>query len=139
VAIEFVGRFPRQRFVLDHLAKPDIRGGEMHDWERGLRQMAAHENVFCKLSGLVTEADWRQWDPSMIQPYLDVAFDCFGAERLMIGSDWPVCTLAADYERTMAVVTDYLADRPPHERDAVCGGTAQRVWRLNTVAEAGTR
>jgi L-fuconolactonase len=139
VAVEFVQRFPRQRFVLDHLAKPDIRGGEMHDWERGLRQIAAQPNVCGKLSGLVTEADWRRWEPSMIRPYLDVAFDCFGAERLMIGSDWPVCTLAADYERTMAVVTDYLSDRPAHERDAVCGGTAQRVWRLNTVAGAGTR
>ena len=74
----------------------------------------------------------------MIRPYLDVAFDCFGAERLMIGSDWPVCTLAADYERTMAVVTDYLSDRPAHERAAVCGGTAQRVWRLNTVSMTRT-
>ena len=73
-------------------------------WERDLRALAAQPNVWAKLSGLVTEADWTRWTPGDIEPYLDVAFDCFGAERLMIGSDWPVCTVAADYARTMAVV-----------------------------------
>src|SRR5262249_8303886 len=95
-----------------------------------LRALATHPNVWAKLSGLVTEADWTRWAPDHIRPYIDVAFDCFGAERLMIGSDWPVCTLAADYARTMAVVSDYVAARPAHEREAVLGGNAVRFWDL---------
>ena len=130
VAAEFVGRFPDQRFVLDHLAKPEIRHGRLDEWARDLRALAQAPNVYCKLSGLVTEADWRTWRPEQLHPYLDVAFDCFGSERLMAGSDWPVCTVAAGYSRTMAVVSDYLERRPPAERDAVLGGNAQRFWRL---------
>jgi L-fuconolactonase len=134
VAAEFASRFPGQRIVLDHLAKPDIRGGgALGSWERDLRALAAHGNVWGKLSGLVTEADWTGWTPQQLRPYLDVAFDCFGPERLMIGSDWPVCTVAADYGRTMAVVVDYLAGRPASERDAVLGGNAQRFWNLRAV------
>jgi L-fuconolactonase len=129
-AAEFVGRFKRQRFVIDHLAKPDIRSGEIRDWEKGLRRLAEFPHVFCKLSGLVTEADWHTWTADQLRPYLDVAFDCFGAHRLMVGSDWPVSTLAADYGRTMAVVGNYLRDRSDAERDAVLGGNAQRFWRL---------
>jgi len=132
-AVEFVGRFPRQRFVLDHLAKPDIRGGEMREWEARLREIAAHPNVCCKLSGLVTEAEWRTWTEGELRPYLDVAFDAFPADRLMIGSDWPGCTLASDYERTMRVVRDYLSSRTAEEREAILGGTAKRVWRLDAV------
>jgi L-fucono-1,5-lactonase len=135
VAAELVGRLPRQRFVLDHLAKPDIRGGEIRAWGRDIRRLASRPNVFAKLSGLVTEADWKQWTPDDIRPYLDVAFEAFGWSRLMIGSDWPVCTLAADYSRTMDVVLEYLAGRPRHEQDAVLGGNAQRFWRL-TLDEA---
>ena len=131
VAAEFVARFERQRFVLDHLAKPDIRGGEIARWERDIRRLASAPHVFCKISGLVTEADWERWTPAQIAPYLDVVFDCFGADRLMIGSDWPVCTVAADYRRTTSVVFDYLADRPAAERDAVLGGTAVALWKLD--------
>jgi L-fuconolactonase len=130
VAAELAQRLPRQRFVLDHLAKPDIRGRERETWARDLRALAAQPNVSAKVSGLITEAEWRRWTPEDIQPYLDEAFECFGAERLMIGSDWPVCTVAADYERTMAVVTDYLARRSSQERDAVLGGNAIRFWNL---------
>jgi L-fuconolactonase len=129
-AVEFVSRFERQRFVVDHLAKPDIRSGRMCAWEQGLRQLAAFPNVWCKLSGLVTEADWSRWTPAQLRPYLDVAFDCFGARRLMIGSDWPVCTVAADYARALGVVMEYLADRPRDEQDAVLGGNAEKFWNL---------
>jgi L-fucono-1,5-lactonase len=135
-AVELVERLPGARFVLDHLGKPDIRHAERRAWERDVRALAVHPNVTAKLSGLVTEADWAAWNPVDLRPYLDVAFDCFGADRLMIGSDWPVCTLAADYERTMGVVIDYLADRPAEERDAVLGGTAQRFWNLRVPREA---
>jgi L-fuconolactonase len=130
VAAECVGCFPEQRFVLDHLAKPRIRGGELDAWERDIHALARHSNVFAKLSGLVTEADWHNWTDTQLRPYLDVAFEAFGYQRLMIGSDWPVCLVAAPYARTMGVVLEYLSSRPAHEREAVVGGNAQRFWRL---------
>jgi len=130
VAAEFVARFPRQRFVLDHLAKPPIKSGAIDDWERGIREMAAFPNVYCKVSGLVTEADWQKWKPEDLRPYLDVAFECFGASRLMIGSDWPVCTVAGPYSLVMDVMKDYLRKFPANERDAVLGGNAASFWRL---------
>ncbi len=130
VAADFVSRFRRQRFVVDHLAKPDIRSREMREWEEGLRRLAEFPQVFCKLSGLVTEADWARWTPAQLRPYLDVAFDCFGAHRLLVGSDWPVCTVAADYVRTISLVDEYLTGRPAVDRAAVMGDNAARFWDL---------
>jgi len=130
IAVEFVQRFPRQRFVLDHLAKPPIKSGEMDSWSRGIRSLAASPNVFCKLSGLVTEADWQHWTPQHITPYLDVAFAAFGPDRLMIGSDWPVCLLAASYTRAIQLVKDYILPLSQESQAAVLGGTAARFWRL---------
>jgi len=127
---EFVSRLPSQRFVLDHLAKPEIRSGRIEEWQRDLRALSEFPNVVCKLSGLVTEADWHSWTPDELRPYLDAAFEYFGADRLMIGSDWPVCTLAAPYERTMAVIGSYVAQCSETERNAVLGGTAARFWNL---------
>lgn len=128
VAAEFVGRFPDQPFVLDHLAKPEIRRGAIDDWARDLRRLAQAPNVYCKVSGLVTEANWTDWTAAGIEPYLDIAFDAFNADRLMLGSDWPVCTVAADYSRTMSVVVDYVERRAPAARDAVLGGNAARFY-----------
>ena len=130
VAAELVSLFPRQRFVLDHLAKPNLRSGEMREWEKGIRLLAQFPLVSCKVSGLVTEADWTRWTPADLRPYLDVAFECFGHHRLLVGSDWPVCTVAAGYARCIQLVDDYMADRPAHERDAVMGANAARLWRL---------
>jgi len=130
VAAEFVERFPRQRFVLDHLAKPAIKTGEIDSWAQGIRRLAVFPNVLCKLSGLVTEADWQHWTPEQITPYLDVAFEAFGADRLMIGSDWPVCLVAGSYTRTLGVVKDYLLKRKMDGHDAILGGNAQQFWRL---------
>ena len=129
-AAEFVARFPRQRFVLDHLAKPPIKSGALDSWARGIRELAAFPNVYCKVSGLVTEADWQAWKPEDLRPYLDAAFDCFGPSRLMIGSDWPVCTVAAPYSRVMDVVKDYISKYAAEERNAVLGGNAAKFWRL---------
>jgi L-fuconolactonase len=137
VAAEFVSRFERHRFVLDHLAKPDIRSGEIRAWERDVRRLAGFANVSAKLSGLVTEGDWQHWTPGQLQPYIDVAFDCFGAERLMIGSDWPVSTVAADYGRTMSLITDYVSTSTADEQDAVLGGNAQRFWNLKAIQMSG--
>ena len=95
---------------------------------RQLRALAAHENVVCKLSGLITEAEWSTWTPALLRPYIEAAAECFSPARLMIGSDWPVCTVAGTYAETMALVTDVVADWSAAERDAVLGGTAARVW-----------
>jgi L-fuconolactonase len=130
-AAEFVKRFPKQRFVLDHLAKPPIKSGSLNPWQSGIRELAKHQNVFCKLSGLVTEADWKNWTPSQIEPYLDAAFESFGPERLMIGSDWPVCTVAGSYLQVMTLVIDYLSKYPASARDAVLGGNAEKFWKLD--------
>jgi len=129
-ATECVARLPGQRFVLDHLAKPNIRGRERHPWEEDIRALAAHRHVYAKLSGLITEADWNGWRRDDLRPYLDVAFDAFGADRLMIGSDWPVCLVAGDYRRTLDAVVEYIAARSTREQEAVLGGNAQRFWRL---------
>jgi L-fuconolactonase len=129
-AIPFAAAFPEQRFVLDHLGKPDIRAGEFDSWRRDLDRLAALPNVWAKLSGLVTEADWRRWTRADVQRYVDAAFDAFDADRLMIGSDWPVCTVAGTYQQVMDVVTAALERRSTAERDAVLGGTAARFWNL---------
>lgn len=130
VTAEFVRKFPRQRFVLDHLAKPPIKSGTVDVWESGIRELAKFPNVYAKVSGLVTEADWRGWKPDDLRPYLEVAFDCFGTSRLMIGSDWPVCTVAGSYARVMEVVKDYLRKYSAEAREAVLGGNAARFWKL---------
>jgi L-fuconolactonase len=132
-AAEFVSRFDTQPFVLDHLAKPPIKSGDIETWKRDIARLAAFPNAMCKLSGLVTEADWRAWTPAQIQPYLDVALDCFGPDRLMIGSDWPVCTVAATYEKTMAIVVDFVSQLSTDEQHAILGGNAQRFWNLETT------
>ncbi len=130
VAAEFVERFPRQRFVLDHLAKPPIKSGHIDSWAQGIARLAAFPNVYCKLSGLVTEADWQHWKPEQIIPFLDVAFESFGPDRLMIGSDWPVCLVAASYASALDVVKSYLFQKNPKYKDRILGGNAQQFWRL---------
>jgi len=136
VAIEFVKKFPRQRFVLDHMAKPPIKAKEIDLWVDGIRRLSAFPNVFCKMSGLVTEADWHRWTPGDITPYLDVAFDSFGPDRLMIGSDWPVCLVAASYAQATGLVKDYILKRAPDRASDVLGGNAQRFWRLPQSARS---
>jgi len=129
-AIELVRRFPHQPFVLDHLAKPEIRAGRIDEWERGIVALAVHPNVSCKLSGLVTEANWQSWQPTDFTACLDVVLAAFGPSRLMIGSDWPVCTLAGPYADVITIVRDYIATLSPHEQDAICGDNAARIYGL---------
>ena len=129
--IRFVGQHPRQRFVVDHLAKPNVKAQAIDDWSRRIRTLAAHGNVYAKLSGLVTEADWHGWREAEFTPYLDAAFEAFGPERLMIGSDWPVCTVSRDYRSVMNVVIRYLDRRcTPRERERVLGGNAARFYGI---------
>jgi L-fucono-1,5-lactonase len=127
-AIRFASSFSRQRFVLDHLGKPDVRGGGLQEWQRRLQELAALPHVWCKLSGLVTEADWRAWTADELRPYLDTALDAFGPSRVMIGSDWPVCTLAASYAQVLALVRDAIAEYSADEQAQILGKTAEDVY-----------
>jgi L-fuconolactonase len=119
VASEVVSRFPNQPFVLDHIAKPSVQTGAIEPWARDLRQLAAFPNVFCKISGLVTEAKWDSWSAQEFEPYIDVVLNAFGADRLMIGSDWPVCTLAADYKTVIDLDSGYISWLSDDEQNAI--------------------
>ncbi|MFM9010884.1 MAG: amidohydrolase family protein [Planctomycetota bacterium] len=129
-AIELVGLLPEQPFVVDHLAKPRIMAGEIDGWERDIRAIARHDNVCCKVSGMVTEAVWQGWKRDDFTPYLDVALDAFGPERLMAGSDWPVCLLAGEYAEVAAIAREYFARLSAREQALVHGGTAARFYGL---------
>jgi L-fuconolactonase len=131
-AIELAASFPEQKFVLDHIAKPAIKTREIAGWERNIRRLAELPNVFCKLSGLITEADWRCWQPGDLTPYLDAVFDCFGTERLMFGSDWPVCLLAGTYGQVKEIVAAYTEALPRSEKDKIFGLNAARFYGLAT-------
>jgi L-fuconolactonase len=137
--VKLVREFPRQRFVLDHIAKPSIAAGILSPWERDLRKLAEHENVWCKLSGMVTEARWKQWTAADFDPYLDVVFDAFGAARLMIGSDWPVCTLSGDYAATLGLVMGYVERLSASEREGVLGGNCARFYGLASIEGVGRK
>jgi L-fuconolactonase len=133
-AIEFASGLPEQRLVLDHLGKPDIRAGAFDSWRRDLDRLAALPHVFAKISGLVTEADWQRRRFEDLHRYIDAALDSFGPDRLMIGSDWPVCTVAAGYAAVLDHVRAALAPRTLAERQAVLGATARRFWSLPDVS-----
>lgn len=130
-AIEFVAQFPQQRFVLDHIAKPLIGERRLEPWATHIRELARHSNLYCKLSGMVTETTWKQWRPQDFRPYLDVVLESFGPQRLMIGSDWPVCTLSGEYPDTMRIVMDYISHLSPAEQDAILGGNCARFYQLD--------
>jgi L-fuconolactonase len=129
-AIETVRRLPDTRFVLDHLAKPPVRSGDTAAWLRGLAALAELPNVTCKLSGLVTEADWSAWRSAGLPAYHRQAIEWFGAERCMFGSDWPVCLLAAEYGDVLALLLEALAGLGERERTDVLGDTAARTYGL---------
>lgn len=133
-ALELVANVPEQRFVVDHLAKPEIKTREIKVWAEYIRRIAENPNVFCKVSGLVTEADWRRWRPADFQPYLEVAFEAFGVERLMFGSDWPVCLVAATYGQVKAIIEDYLKNSRAQDREKIFGGNAARFYGLKAVS-----
>lgn len=129
-SIRFVDRHPDQVFILDHLAKPDARNSQLEPWGSRLRELARRPQVYCKLSGLVTEAQWDTWTEEQLRPYLDAALEAFGPRRLMFGSDWPVCLVASSYERWHRLITDWLAPLSPDERAAIMGTNARKAYRL---------
>jgi len=132
-ALELVAKFPDQRFVIDHLAKPEIKARHRSGWAVLMQNIAAHPNVYCKLSGMVTEADWQHWKKEDFHPYLDVVFDAFGPDRLMFGSDWPVCLLAAGYPQVFEIVEEYLRDCAADVKEKIFGGNAAKFYSLKTA------
>jgi L-fuconolactonase len=129
-AIELVKRFPEQPFVLDHIAKPAIKDGALEPWTRLIRELAALPNCSCKVSGMVTEADHSNWKPADFRPYLDVVFEAFGEDRLMFGSDWPVCLFAASYERTHRLAADYVAGFSAEAQTKFFGKNCARFYGI---------
>ena len=128
--IQFVSQFPEQLFVLDHIAKPLIKDKKVSPWKEGIEKLAGFKNVYCKLSGMVTEADVKNWKQEDIIPYLDIVFDAFGPDRLMIGSDWPVCRVAGLYQQVMEVVLNYIGTYSEEDKNKILGKNALRVYRL---------
>ncbi len=122
---QFVKHFPDQIFVLNHLAKPSIKSGEIIQWERAITALARHENVYCKLSGMITEADWKNWSYKDLAPYIDAVFSSFGIDRVMFGSDWPVCNLAGGYGKVMGVAEKWVSDLSSNEQE--------KFWSLNAI------
>ena len=129
-ACELVSSFPRQKFVLDHLAKPSIRERIISPWKDEIKKLADNPNVFCKLSGMVTEANWNGWNKEDFIPYLEIILEYFGPFRIMIGSDWPVCTVSADYACTMNIVIDYIHSLPLAEQEMILGKNAIQIYNL---------
>lgn len=132
-ALELVTRLPQQKFIIDHLAKPLIKSRTIAEWAKFMQSLANSPNACCKLSGLVTEADWRHWKKEDFRPYLDVVFDAFGPDRLLFGSDWPVCLLAASYQQVLEIVEDYVQGYPADAKEKIFGANAARFYGLATA------
>lgn len=128
--LEFVRAFPRQMFVIDHLAKPYIRDGFFDGWATLMRAIAQHENVWCKVSGMVTEADWSGWRYSNFVPYLDLVFESFGPSRILYGSDWPVCLLGGSYQDVKGIIDRYISQLSVAERQGIWGDNAVAFYGL---------
>jgi L-fuconolactonase len=130
VTLDLIQGGNEQKFILDHLAKPNIKNGTSATWATDLKKLAFHKNVFCKLSGMVTEADHRTWTKEDIYPYMDKVLEFFGPERLLFGSDWPVCRLAASYNQVCDLMNDYLKRLTIHEQELIWGKNATLFYKL---------
>jgi L-fuconolactonase len=128
-ALDTVRALPELTFVVDHISKPEI-GGDLEPWASGIRALAAEPNVTCKLSGMVTEASWTDWKVTDLKPYADVVLEAFGPARVMFGSDWPVCLLAATYAEVVQAAEDLTTGLAPADRDQIFGQTARRTYHL---------
>lgn len=128
---EFVTFFPEQKFVIDHLAKPNIRKSNFDKWKKDILTVAGYENTYCKISGMVTEADWNKWKQDDFTPYLDAVVEAFGTKRIMFGSDWPVCLLAASYKDVVEIVSDYFSAFSTTEQHDFFGLNAIKFYNLH--------
>jgi L-fuconolactonase len=129
-SVSFIKQLPHQRIMIDHLAKPYIKRKEMDRWKKGMDRCASFDNTWCKLSGLITEGDWLNWDQSDFWPYLEFVLEAFGADRVVFGSDWPVCLLAASYQEVIALVEDFIAPLTGEEKRKIMGENAVRFYNL---------
>lgn len=129
-AVAFVKQLGNNAIVVDHIAKPAIKAGDITNWKHHMKALASFENVYCKISGMVTEADWKNWKQDDFTPYLDVVFEIFGADRIMYGSDWPVCLVAASYEQQLGIVRQYLSSFSEAEKRQVMGENAKTFYNL---------
>ncbi len=130
-AIDLANRFPNQAFVLDHIAKPDIKSGDMQSWKKNITELAKAENVMCKISGMVTEANWKTWTSDDLKPYLDVVFENFTPDRLLFGSDWPVCLVASEYDLVVKTLEDYMVQLPIEQQEMIWSGNAKKFYKLD--------
>ena len=128
---DFLSQFPDQRFVIDHIAKPEIKTRNIDDWAAGIKALQKYDNLFCKVSGMVTEADWSGWKPEDFDPYLDIVFETFGARRVMFGSDWPVCLPAGEYKDVVSLAGNYIEKLTTKEQSLFWGGNAMEFYNLN--------
>jgi L-fuconolactonase len=128
--IQFVDRYPNQRFVVDHIAKPRIKNQVRSPWQELITELARRENVYCKLSGMATEADWRLWTERELRPYFDITLNAFGPKRLMFGSDWPVILVACGYKRWADMVGSWVSELSAAEQTLIMGGTAKLAYSL---------
>jgi len=129
-ALKLVESHPQQKFVLDHIAKPLIKEGTVEPWATHIKKLANFDNVFCKVSGMITEADHKNWTNEELVPYLDVVFDAFGTDRLMFGSDWPVCLLAGSYDQVVELFDDFINQFSISEKQKLCGDNAIMVYDI---------
>lgn len=129
-AIKLVNEFPDQPFVIDHIAKPDIKSGDIASWKKGIEEIAKAENVSCKISGMVTEADWKNWKTDDLKPYLDVIFENFSADKLMFGSDWPVSNVASDYTEVVKTLEDYISQLGVQNQNKIWHENATSFYKL---------
>ena len=128
--IQFVDRHPDQVFVLDHIAKPRIQANELAPWQSRIVELAHRPNVYCKVSGMATEADYQDWTPEQLEPYFDTVLSAFGPRRLMFGSDWPVCVVAVEYVRWAKLVRSWVSELPAADQERILGGTAVEAYKL---------
>ena len=128
---ELVKKLPQMQLVIDHIAKPDIAGGQWQGWAEHMLELGQYQHLYCKVSGLVTEANWQSWNAADIEPYLAHVLQAFGAKRLMFGSDWPVCQVAASYSDCLALVEQFITRECPEQLAAVMGGNAADFYALN--------
>ena len=129
-ALELVKKFPNQKFVIDHIAKPYIKDGFFEGWAVMMREIAKNQKVYCKISGMITEADYKTWTPEQVHPYMKLVLESFGAGRVMYGSDWPVCLVAGNYSIVKALVTDFISDLSQEQQNAIMGGNAAKFYNL---------
>lgn len=127
-AYKLVKLSPGQTFVLDHIAKPDIKSGKQADWKTDIKKLSALPNVYCKISGMVTEGDWKNTSPDIFKMYIDHVVNCFGAERVMFGSDWPVCLVAASYDQVVKILEENTSDFTPTEKELLWGENCRKVY-----------